>query len=384
MNRTTFLLSRRVRVLAAVALLSSVSWGQERKSRPEVPLAQSLHGPAMTAYSAATALFQQGDFAGAESQYQHAYDLAKEPLLLFNMAACAKNRHAYARMQSLLLRFRQEAGANISPSDKAAVDLALDAVKDMVAAIVITTNVAGAAITVDGEAVGTTPLTQPFVVDFGRHTVAARKDGFEDVEQSIEAAGPSAAAREVSLVLQEQSALLVVVAEPGAAIAVDGRSAANGRLETRLSVGAHNVEVTAPGKVSYRTEVDLRDRETRTLQVALRESESSANGRAAPWRPIAQWSLLGGGGVIAGVGVALMILEAGNANEANRAHDKGTYDSALTAWNIGLAASIVGGAAIACGGILMALPGGTGSARASRGSLQVRLDARELSVAGTW
>ena len=42
---------------------------------------------------------------GAYAKFGQAYDLSKDPRLLFNMAICMRNQHDYARMQGLLVRY---------------------------------------------------------------------------------------------------------------------------------------------------------------------------------------------------------------------------------------------------------------------------------------
>ena len=78
--------------LAATAEPRSAPAGQAQ------PLAQTLTGAARDAFTSAQILLNNGDFAGALTKYQEAYGLSKEPRLLFNMALCERNLHAYARM----------------------------------------------------------------------------------------------------------------------------------------------------------------------------------------------------------------------------------------------------------------------------------------------
>jgi hypothetical protein len=94
-----------------------------------VPLAQTLQGPAKDAYSSAGLLFNNGDFAGAFTKYRAAYDLAKDPRLLYNMALCEKNIRHYAQMQVLLLRYERESGPTLSAEHKDAVEGALAAIR---------------------------------------------------------------------------------------------------------------------------------------------------------------------------------------------------------------------------------------------------------------
>jgi hypothetical protein len=191
-----------VSLIGGAVLFSAAVHAQAPSAKNEQPLAQSLKGDAKDAYSAASVLYKQGDFGGAETKYRQAYDLSKDPRLIFNMAACERGLHAYARMQVLLERYKQEAGANISAEDKKIVDEALAALPKFVGTVVVNVNVEGAAVTVDGEAVGSTPLATPIVLDAGRHTVVVRKDGYENVERPIEVSAGTPISLAVTLVVQ--------------------------------------------------------------------------------------------------------------------------------------------------------------------------------------
>jgi hypothetical protein len=149
---------------------------------------------------AASKLYEQGDVAGAAAKYQQAYELAKDPRLLYDMAACARDLHAYARMHALLQRYERESGARLSPEDRTTVDEALAALQKHIGTLALDANVAGATVHVDGEPVGTTPLTSPIALDPGAHTIALRKDGYADAERRVDVRAGSSTNLSVALV----------------------------------------------------------------------------------------------------------------------------------------------------------------------------------------
>ncbi len=268
-----------VSALALTALPASAQTAHPPAA--QAPLVQSLTGPAKEAYASAQILFNNEDFAGALTKYGQAYDLSKDPRLLFNMAICARTLHAYARMQSLLTQYRREAGGSISPKDKDDVDAALAAIRNLVGSVRLTVSESGARITVDDEPVGASPLSDPQVLDLGKHTISVSKPGFESASQTVTVVGGSEAALDIVLVARRPIAQFTVTADDDATIVIDGKVSAKGRFEGPLVPGAHEVRVTESGKLPYEAEVDLRDGETRTVQVTL---ESEKHGRAVwPW-----------------------------------------------------------------------------------------------------
>jgi hypothetical protein len=119
----------RAALCGAGSLLSAEAGAQTGDPhRAQPPLAQSLHGPARDAYTAASRLFKEADFPAAEAKYSEAYDLSKDPRLVFDMGICEKELHHYARMAELLRRYEEEAGASLSDEDRQRADEALAAV----------------------------------------------------------------------------------------------------------------------------------------------------------------------------------------------------------------------------------------------------------------
>jgi hypothetical protein len=167
--------------------------------RPERPLAESLQGAAKEAYTAAGLLHNRGEYAAAATKYEEAYDLSKDPRLLFNIAACEKELHKYARMGAYLRRFKAESGARISDEDRKDVDDALAALKGFVGSVSVVSDAAGAIVAVDGETVGTTPLSGPLLLDAGKHTIRLRKDGAEDVDKEVDVAAGSETSVSITL-----------------------------------------------------------------------------------------------------------------------------------------------------------------------------------------
>ncbi len=295
MMRRLVLRAHLIAVLCVVALGPRMARGQISSRAPKGParektLSEALQGAAKEAYTSATMLFNNGDFGGALAKYGQAYDESRDPRLLFNMAICYKNQRGYARMQGLLQRFERESGPSLSPVHRAAADNALDATKNLVGTVNLSVNVAGAAVTVDGEIEGTTPLEKPLVLDLGKHSLTFSVSGFDPVTKSIEIAGGAQQSLDVTLVRSVLTGQLLVTSDPEATIVIDGSSATKERFDGRLPAGPHEIRVTEPGKLPYRAEVDLHERETRTVQVTLTNEPHGS----------AIWPWIVGGVVVAG------------------------------------------------------------------------------------
>jgi hypothetical protein len=258
-------------------------------------LSDSLTGPARDAFTSAEVLMNNSDFGGALTKYEQAYEASKDPRLLFNMAICARNLKEYARMQGLLTRYEREGAAKMSGEERANVEAALSAIRNLVGTVRVTANQVGASVAVDGRDRGLTPLSEPIALDLGEHKVIVSKAGFKAFEQSASVQGGTEMVVAATLVAERHVAQLVVGAEEAATIVVDGTSVAKGRFDGQLAPGPHDVEVTEAGKLPYRAQVDLRDGETRTVDVTL-ENEKPRGAPIWPW-------LVAGGAAAIGLGI---------------------------------------------------------------------------------
>jgi len=261
---------------------------------PALPLSDSLQGGAKQAYESARLLAQNSDLAGALAEFTEAYTLSKDARLLYNMAICEKGLHHYARMKSVLEQYLTEGGSSIPAENRAAVEEAVSAIKSLVAGILVTANESGAEVQLDGQTVGTTPMTSPLPVDLGHHHLTIKKAGFETEERTVDAPGGTQVQVVLALKAVRHFSQLTVTSDAAATIVVDGRSMAQGRFDGSLDPGPHHLSVTEQGKQPYGADVDLRDGETRTLQVSLEDEKHG--GSAWPW-------ILGGVAVAAGAAV---------------------------------------------------------------------------------
>jgi PEGA domain len=237
-----------------------------------------------------------GDFAGALTKYQQAYEASQDARLLYQMAISEKNLRHYARMQAFLSRYLREGGAAIPPANRAAVEAALGAIKDLVVTINVTVSEPGASVSVDGAPVGTSPLATAIIVDLGRHNVGAKKAGFEPVDQAVEGAGGTSPSLTLRLVAAPHVAQLVLTSDESSTVSLDGRVVGKGHFEGRVAPGIHDVRVTDTGKRPYQAQIELHDGETRTMQVTL---EAQAHG-AALWPWVAGGVALAAGAVVGG------------------------------------------------------------------------------------
>lgn len=253
------------------------------------PLAASLSPSAREAYNAARLLFGDGDYAGAALKFKEAYDSAKDARLLWNMAACEEKLRHYAKASALLARYVEEAKATISAQDRADAYELIHTLAAFSTQLVVTAEVDGVEILVDGESVGTTPMATPAAIDQGPRHIVAKKPGYEDVvkDETVNSAFP--VNLKLKMVKIEHDGHVEIAAGPNDTIAIDGTVVGEHRYEGTLPSGGHQLRVTASGMRAYQSELTIADGEHRTLSVTLER-----DGRSS----VLTWWLVGTGSVL--------------------------------------------------------------------------------------
>jgi hypothetical protein len=222
----------------------------------------------------------------------------------------------------------------------------------------------------------------------------------------------SKAARASSDLLAEQlrpripSLTVKVTGAPQSAVSVtiDGVVVPAEALDARPLDPGHHVVSAKPegGGSSADASLDLKEGETRQVDLKVTAAAPLPPDAAVPLAtaPVAApgesatassqghshalpWALIGGGVVVGAAGAVLMGVEAGKAGDANTVHDRSSYDSAKTAWTIGLVGAIVGGAAVATGGVVFVLQSRK-SGQEGRAATWIDVGMNQVDVRGTW
>ena len=194
------------------------------------------------------------------------------------------------------------------------------------------------------------------------------------------------------------------------AITIDGAAVPPEALAASRLVdpGSHRLTARSTAGGSAETVVDAKEGEARDVElkiafaggappsptpgpppsVQLPSATSASDDKPTQSPSTAQravgWSLLVGGAVVSAAAAVLMVVEANKAKDANQNRDHNAYDSASTTWTIGLIGGLVGVAAVAGGGIVLATsPGGSNASR-SEGRIWFGLAGSNLRVGGAW
>jgi hypothetical protein len=135
----------------------------------------------------------------------------------------------------------------------------------------------------------------------GPRKVRVTKPGFREFAETQTFGGGAVTTLDVTLVAEVHEGHLRISAPADATIRIDTKIVGKSQWEGKVASGTHAVEVTAPGKETWRADSLVRDDQLTTLLVSLRDVPSSGG--------VPMWVWITGGTVLAaGLGTGAYFL----------------------------------------------------------------------------
>jgi hypothetical protein len=127
-----------------------------------------------------------------------------------------------------------------------------------VGSLLVTSNIAGAQITVDGKSdpAWVTPFTIPDLAA-GMHSISVAKEGYNVAQRGITVERGETASYNAELTVP-MGEVNIVTNPPGLEILIDGQSAGRSPVQKSLNVGHHTFTLRAPGMDPYTSSFDIR------------------------------------------------------------------------------------------------------------------------------
>jgi hypothetical protein len=279
-------------------------------------LALAMFGFATPAWadakSDAAALKAQGDqemdhlnFQKALEDYEKAYQLSKDPALLYNRARALQSLNRMPEAVEQLEQFDREAPADMK-SKVPQLPQMLAEFRSRVGVITIDCPEVGARVLVNGRVIGTTPLPSNTIrVNAGQSIVEVTEEGYDPFRTEINVV-PTGTTVKVKLV--RKTTVLVVTATPPALESVlDGKAGPGTPMEVSVAPGKHTVLLTRPGYYDLQTATVVAPGERKSLDVNFE------------YKPItARWWFWTGVVAVVAAGVIIPILAASIERGADR------------------------------------------------------------------
>ncbi len=216
-------------------------------------------------------LFDQGDNAGALAEFKRTYEILPNPTVLYNIglvyAAMLRPVEAVDALEPAIASGGL-AGKQLERAQQTLADQ-----KSRIGRLTVTTTPEGAHVEVDNVEVAVTPFAAPIRISEGSHIIGAVAEGYAPARKELVIAGNSDANLHLDLVLTQgkQLANLTVRGTDGAEVRVDNEVLGKTPLETSITLvaGHHVVELKRPGYTTTRREVDVGEGATGEIEVNL-------------------------------------------------------------------------------------------------------------------
>jgi hypothetical protein len=150
-------------------------------------------------FQSGVALFGEQKYAEALAEFERAYELAPQPLVLYNIAGCHRELSHYSDAVTYYRRFLADGKGKAKPARLAAAQAELDGILARIARVTVTVTpgLEGVTLILDG-----TPLEKPempLILPPGEHRLAARAAGRSEGERSVRLASGDELAVEIVL-----------------------------------------------------------------------------------------------------------------------------------------------------------------------------------------
>lgn len=201
---------RRIRGLLLSGLLASVVLGFGRSAFGADPDTE-----ARERYERAIKLYEDADFDGALVELERAYKLRPSYKLLYNIARVRFALNDYAAALKAYRQYLAEGGDKLPASRKDEVQTEIKKLERRVAKLKVEVDVDGAEIYVDDALVGTSPMTEPVLVNAGLRRIAVRHPEYSQQGRKVSIAGGDEEALSIQLKSAKPSTTAAPPPQPG-------------------------------------------------------------------------------------------------------------------------------------------------------------------------
>lgn len=179
-------------------------------------------------------------------------------------------------------------------------------------ALSVTTHPEGAAILLDGEAIGVSPKVVNDL-ECGGHSLVLRAPGYLESVETIRTPAFEVTNVELELVKETYGTLVVAPNPLDAEVRIDGIIAGQGPMTIEgVGSGTHAMEIVAHGYQPWQSEFDIYEDKITRLDMVLLPEEEKATLADLPWGRLAANTAVVGGGVALG---AIALADFGEARD---------------------------------------------------------------------
>jgi tetratricopeptide (TPR) repeat protein len=177
--------------IAVAALLASTCFTASfaALAAPPEPPSDAAVAEASQHFTKGVQLFKEWSFDAALAEFRRAYALAPSYRVLYNIAQVNYETHNYVEALKGFRQYLSEGGSDVPKDRQTQVEADIRKLEGRVGYLEVTSNIAGAQVSVDEVPVGTLPIRAPILVNPGVRRVSASKAGYAMTARNVTIAG---------------------------------------------------------------------------------------------------------------------------------------------------------------------------------------------------
>lgn len=222
------------------------------------PPSRAVIDEARHRFEHAVELADNGNFQGALDEFTRAYELTRNPRVLYNISASHEALGHVIEALDALHAFTNQAPADILRRQQGEIAAAEVRLQNRIGNLVVESSTPDVEIRLDGVQVPASDLRAGVRLEAGHHHVAISANGFAPREEDVVVPG-NATLRETVDLTRLTSHLGVEANLAGATVTVDDTVMGTTPLQRPvvLAQGPHHVRVTRAGYAPYETDVNV-------------------------------------------------------------------------------------------------------------------------------
>lgn len=224
------------------------------------------------------ALAQRKNWDGARTSFRSAYDLSKNPRVLFNVAVAEKELGRYAAALETFKKEQADAKGQLTPDETSELAAAIAGLEKLVGQLTIDINEKDAEIFVDDERLDSSKLPGPFIVKLGERRVRAVKAGYQEAVDAVNVAGGGKATATLKLqpLVKMARVNVNVIGPTNAVVKIDGKEVGPAPYAGQVPALAdpHEFSAEAPGFVAAKQAAIVKEGEVLNLTLQLAEDQA--------------------------------------------------------------------------------------------------------------
>jgi tetratricopeptide (TPR) repeat protein len=272
-------------------------------------------------YKEGFALFEDEQYPAALSAFEESYQRHPNPDVLFNIAMCQKAMYRYTDALETFERFLDT--TDLEEDDLLYLEVEAERADLMtkVGQLEIVSSQKGAALRLDGQVVGETPV-DPIPVTVGEHTVELEKEGFALYRREVTLT--AGATLQIQVTLEPEQGTVEIRCPISAQLVLNGQQEEPCPFIGKLPVGSHQLVLTVPGATPVERTFVLNAQERVLLDLSFANAgmQLDSNGNAVPSKKTSfHPAMLSAGVVAATLGVGAGALGGFFVVQGNNAYD---------------------------------------------------------------